>query len=57
MLICNYQGERLHWSSLKNQSAVQVTDDMLQSRRVSENEVQNKYPTHSGQITLLVLDF
>jgi hypothetical protein len=48
------KGERLRWSPLKKQSSVQVTDDMLESRRISEKEIQNKQRLLNGQLTLLV---
>jgi hypothetical protein len=34
--------------------AVPVTEEMLQSRRVSENEIENRQRLLNGQISLLV---
>jgi hypothetical protein len=48
------KGKRLHWSPLKKQSAVPVTEEMLQSRRVSESEIENRQRLLNGQISLLV---
>jgi hypothetical protein len=48
------KGERLHWLPLKKQNAVPLTEEMLQSRRVSENEKENRQPILNGKISLLV---
>jgi hypothetical protein len=48
------KGERLRWLPLKKQSSVQVTEDMLESRRISESEIQNRQRLLNGQLTLLV---
>jgi hypothetical protein len=48
------KGERLHWPRLEKQNVVPVTEDMLQSRRISENEIENRQRVHNGKISLLV---
>lgn len=48
------KGERLHWSPLKDATVMPVTEEMLQSRRISEKEIQTRQRPLNGQISLLV---
>jgi hypothetical protein len=48
------KGERLHWPPLKEQSVMPFTEDMLQSRRISENEIQTRQRLLNGKTSLLV---
>jgi hypothetical protein len=48
------KGERLHWSPLKSGNVVPVNEEMLQSHRVSEKEIDARQHPLNGQLSLLV---
>jgi hypothetical protein len=48
------KGERLNWPSLKEASAMPVTEELLQSRQVSEKEIETRHRSLNGQLSLLV---
>ena len=48
------KGERLHWSPLKKKAALPVNEEMLQSHRVSEKEIDARQSLLNGQLSLLV---
>ena len=48
------KGQRLRWSPLRKGVAVPVNEEMLQSHRVSEKEIDDRQRLLNGQLSLLV---